>query len=88
MLRKRKRNFLETKIITEDEAKFATTMLKKEISGDRRAGGERGSLKERDPGGGGYVPTSFLLTHDKETAATMLKNEISGDRRAGGTRGL
>ena len=26
------------------------------------AGGERGSLKERDPGGG-YVPTSFLLSH-------------------------
>ena len=29
---------------------------------DSWAGGEKGSLKERDPRGG-YVPTSFLLTH-------------------------
>ena len=43
---------------------------------DRRADGERGSLKQRDPGGG-YVPTSFLLTHGKETS----------DRRADGERG-
>ena len=33
-----------------------------EETGERWAGGEWGSLKERDPGGG-YVPTSFLLTH-------------------------
>ena len=33
-----------------------------EASTDKWAGGERGSQKERDPGGG-YVPTSFLLTH-------------------------
>ena len=44
------------------------------------AGGERGSLKERDPGGG-YVPTSFLLTHANPPDIKENYQNITGNSK-------
>ena len=64
-----------------------------EASTDKWAGGERGSQKERDPGGG-YVPTSFPLTHTVLPETSTVYTEVEEitpsrhtDEWAGGERG-